>query len=317
MESGILMIVVVVIGIFYPAYTTWISLVEAPVYLKIGFLFAMAGALLVMRILRKEKQIKWMVLLGILGIYAWSLYSWYEEVSHYKYARSVHGGSGNALMLFVGTFTCLIPLLLLDAELSMWMESRKKKKEESSKSENRAGKKENRLAAGMRKWFGKHRQTFCTLLICVIGCGLLMVRLYPYKCREEGCYNLSFDSLYCEQHWAEKIEESKREEEERKKRERAELIELQKKKEEEESRSHEEYLKRIEEDPLWELKQRSRKNTPVQRERPSVQKKLQNPYAAYDAGYDDVMEGDDYDWDRYQRDSEYADGVDDALDELE
>ena len=317
MESGILMIVIVVIGIFYPAYTTWISLVEAPVYLKIGFLFAMAGALLVMRILRKEKQIKWMVLLGILGIYAWSLYSWYEKVSHYKYARSVHGDSGNALMLFVGTFTCLIPLLLLDAELSMWMESRKKKKEESSKSENGAGKKENRLAAGMRKWFGKHRQTFCTLLICVIGCGLLMVRLYPYKCREEGCYNLSFDSLYCEQHWAEKIEESKREEEERKKRERAELIELQKKKEEEESRSHEEYLKRIEEDPLWELKQRSRKNTPVQRERPSVQKKLQNPYAAYDAGYDDVMEGDDYDWDRYQRDSEYADGVDDALDELE
>ena len=94
-------------------------------------------------------------------------------------------------------------------------------------------------------------------------------------------------------------------------------IRPQKKKEEEESRSHEEYLKRIEEDPLWELKQRSRKNTPVQRERPSVQKKLQNPYAAYDAGYDDVMEGDDYDWDRYYRDSEYADGVDDALDEME
>lgn len=68
---------------------------------------------------------------------------------------------------------------------------------------------------------------------------------------------------------------------------------------------------------MWELKQRSRKNTPAQRERPSVQKKLQNPYAAYDAGYDDVMEGDDYDWDRYHRDSEYADGVDDALDERE
>lgn len=29
------------------------------------------------------------------------------------------------------------------------------------------------------------------------------------------------------------------------------------------------------------------------------------------------MEGDDYDWDRYRRDSEYADGVDDALDEME
>ena len=225
MESGILMIVIVVIGVFYPVYTAWISLVAAPVYLKIGFLFAMAGALLVMRILRKEKQIKWIVLIGILGAYAWSLYSWYDEECHYQYARSVHGDSGNALMLFVGTFTCLIPLFLLDAELTWWMESRKKKKEESPESEKETEKKENRLAAGMKNWFGKHRQTLCTLLICAMGCGLLMVLLYPYKCREEGCYNLAFDDLYCEQHWAEKIEESKREEEERKKRERAELRE--------------------------------------------------------------------------------------------
>ena len=85
----------------------------------------------------------------------------------------------------------------------------------------------------MKNWFGKHRQTLCTLLICAMGCGLLVVLLYPYKCWEEGCYNLAFDGIYCEQHRAEKIEESKREEEERKKRERAELIELQKKKEEE------------------------------------------------------------------------------------
>lgn len=150
MESGILMIVIVVIGVFYPVYTAWISLVAAPVYLKIGFLFAMAGALLVMRILRKEKQIKWIVLIGILGAYAWSLYSWYDEECHYQYARSVHGDSGNALMLFVGTFTCLIPLFLLDAELTWWMESRKKKKEESPESEKETEKKENRLAAGMK-----------------------------------------------------------------------------------------------------------------------------------------------------------------------
>ena len=198
MESGILMIVIVVIGVFYPVYTAWISLVAAPVYLKIGFLFAMAGALLVMRILRKEKQIKWIVLIGILGAYAWSLYSWYDEECHYQYARSVHGDSGNALMLFVGTFTCLIPLFLLDAELTWWMESRKKKKEESPESEKETEKKENRLAAGMKNWFGKHRQTLCTLLICAMGCGLLVVLLYPYKCREEGCYNLAFDDLYCE-----------------------------------------------------------------------------------------------------------------------
>ena len=172
MESGILMIVIVVIGVFYPVYTAWISLVAAPVYLKIGFLFAMAGALLVMRILRKEKQIKWIVLIGILGAYAWSLYSWYDEECHYQYARSVHGDSGNALMLFVGTFTCLIPLFLLDAELTWWMESRKKKKEESPESEKETEKKENRLAAGMKNlaasllcfWFFFEGHLFAALL---------------------------------------------------------------------------------------------------------------------------------------------------------
>ena len=66
-----------------------------------------------------------------------------------------------------------------------WMESRKKKKEESPESEKETEKKENRLAAGMKNWFGKHRQTLCTLLICAMGCGLLVVLLYPYKCREE------------------------------------------------------------------------------------------------------------------------------------
>lgn len=40
-----------------------------------------------------------------------------------------------------------------------------------------------------------------------------------------------------------------------------------------------------------------------------------NPYKSYDDGYDDVyMEG-DYDEDRYNRDSDYADGVDDAIED--
>lgn len=37
---------------------------------------------------------------------------------------------------------------------------------------------------------------------------------------------------------------------------------------------------------------------------------------SYDDGYDDVYMDGDYDDDRYARDSDYADGVDDALDEL-
>ena len=40
-------------------------------------------------------------------------------------------------------------------------------------------------------------------------------------------------------------------------------------------------------------------------------------YDGYDDGYDDVYMDGDYDYDRYDRDPDYADGVDDALDELD
>ena len=39
-------------------------------------------------------------------------------------------------------------------------------------------------------------------------------------------------------------------------------------------------------------------------------------YDSYDDGYDDIYMDGDYDCDRYDRDSDYADGVDDAMDEL-
>ncbi len=37
----------------------------------------------------------------------------------------------------------------------------------------------------------------------------------------------------------------------------------------------------------------------------------------YDEGYDDVYDNEDYDWDRYLNDDDYALGVDDAMDELD
>lgn len=37
----------------------------------------------------------------------------------------------------------------------------------------------------------------------------------------------------------------------------------------------------------------------------------------YDDGYDDIYMDGDYDFDRYDRDSDYADGVDDAMDEFD
>lgn len=39
-------------------------------------------------------------------------------------------------------------------------------------------------------------------------------------------------------------------------------------------------------------------------------------YDSYDDGYDDIYMDGDYDYDRYNSDSDYADGVDDAMDEF-
>ena len=36
---------------------------------------------------------------------------------------------------------------------------------------------------------------------------------------------------------------------------------------------------------------------------------------SYDDGYNDIYEEDDYDWDRYEEDDDYASGVDDAIEE--
>ena len=40
-------------------------------------------------------------------------------------------------------------------------------------------------------------------------------------------------------------------------------------------------------------------------------------YDRYDEGYDDVYMEEEYDQDRYDRDSDYEDGVDDAMDDLD
>ncbi len=45
--------------------------------------------------------------------------------------------------------------------------------------------------------------------------------------------------------------------------------------------------------------------------------KKTNPYNSYDDGYDDIYMDGDYDYDRYYKDSDYADGVDDAMDDLD
>lgn len=49
----------------------------------------------------------------------------------------------------------------------------------------------------------------------------------------------------------------------------------------------------------------------------STTKKSSNPYSSYDEGYEDVYEDEDYDWDRYWKDDDYASGVDDAMEDAD
>lgn len=49
----------------------------------------------------------------------------------------------------------------------------------------------------------------------------------------------------------------------------------------------------------------------------STTNKKYNSNNSYDDGYDDVYMEDDYDWDRYREDDDYASGVDDALEDME
>lgn len=58
----------------------------------------------------------------------------------------------------------------------------------------------------------------------------------------------------------------------------------------------------------------SKYNSSTSKKNSSTKKKS---YQSYDDGYDDIYMNDDYDDYRYQYDSDYADGVDDAMDEFE
>lgn len=50
--------------------------------------------------------------------------------------------------------------------------------------------------------------------------------------------------------------------------------------------------------------------------KPNTQKSTgKKSYESYDEGYDDVYMDDDYDWDRYNSDDDYAMGVDDAIED--
>lgn len=46
-------------------------------------------------------------------------------------------------------------------------------------------------------------------------------------------------------------------------------------------------------------------------------KKTYSTYDSYDEGYEDVYMDEDYDWDRYYSDDDYALGVDDAMEDMD
>ena len=61
----------------------------------------------------------------------------------------------------------------------------------------------------------------------------------------------------------------------------------------------------------------SKSQTTTSRSGSSSSSYKSSPYDSYDKGYDDIYMDGDYDWDRYNSDPDYADGVDDAMDEFD
>jgi len=59
------------------------------------------------------------------------------------------------------------------------------------------------------------------------------------------------------------------------------------------------------------------KKTTYKRKASSKTETKKSAWESYDEGYEDVYDNDDYDWDRYYSDEEYANGVDDAMDDLD
>lgn len=137
---------------------------------------------------------------------------------------------------------------------------------------------------------------------------------WDHTCQHEDCYELCVDGrIYCEAHIHCKYENcwrTLREGEEDYCERHQKVINRRKeearKKEEAERKAREEAKKKEEE----ELARRRREYAKI-----SGQGAVGRYYASYDSGYDDVYDG-DYDDRRYRTDSEYANGVDDAIDEL-
>lgn len=59
----------------------------------------------------------------------------------------------------------------------------------------------------------------------------------------------------------------------------------------------------------------TRKKSNSSAKKKSSSSKKSQGYNAYDEGYEDIWLNDDYDWDRYWKDQDYADGVDDAMED--
>ena len=144
-----------------------------------------------------------------------------------------------------------------------------------------------------------------------------------HTCQHEDCYNLRVDDrIYCEAHihckyenfWRtlregevdycerhqkvitrREYEAWKKEKSEQKAREAAREVAQQKKKDEEEQAI------------------RRQEHMAINRQRQAAAGKS---WSSYDSGYNGVYDDGDYDDRRYRKDSEYANGVDDAIDEL-
>lgn len=138
-------------------------------------------------------------------------------------------------------------------------------------------------------------QKVCVLLIVflimwILGAGYYVLKMQ--ECSVDGCNQRALDdSDLCSEHAKELREEQRKEAEENE-------FEL--------------------EQELEKYREQSENNSTNTYSSPSIPNRgiYKRPSMdSYDEGYEDVYLNDDYDWDRYQENDDYAMGVDDALDD--
>ncbi len=167
------------------------------------------------------------------------------------------------------------------------------------------------LIKRLKEFYRENKKIIKGQLCIIIGIGVLIGIAWPsHHCYM--CYRWAQDGIICDKHRQELDEQLAKEEEAKK---QAKLEKRKKELETQEDKYDWSFLSQGKTKNSASTGKTVTRNT--YKYGGTTRKSSRKSYNSYDSGYDDVYDNDDYDWDRYQSDSDYAAGVDDAMDELD